>query len=177
MKIVPGAPDSVPGMTYLSWAESYLGQLRALAGDRTLLFVGARAVVRDADGRLLLIQRSDNGMWALPAGAMELGESIADCAVREVREETGLVALRATPFAVYSGPAYTFTNMYGDTYQLFMTAFRVDDWDGELVTQTDETIDAGFFAVDELPTQPSRVVAETLADLASFERTGEVVLK
>jgi ADP-ribose pyrophosphatase YjhB (NUDIX family) len=164
-------------MSYLSWAESYLGQLRALAGDRTLLFVGARAVVRDEAGRLLLIRRSDNGMWALPAGAMELGESIADCAVREVREETGLAALRTTPFAIYSGAAYTFTNMYGDTYQLFMTAFRVDEWDGELVKETDETIDAGFFARDELPSEPSRVLAETLADLASFERTGQVVLK
>jgi 8-oxo-dGTP pyrophosphatase MutT (NUDIX family) len=163
--------------SYLSWAESYLGQLRALAGDRTLLFVGARAVVRDREGRLLLIRRSDNGMWALPAGAMELGESIADCAVREVREETGLVALRITPFAIYSGPAYTFTNMYGDTYQLFMTAFRVDDWDGELVKETDETIDAAFFGPDELPAPGSRIIAETLDDLASFERDGQIVLK
>jgi ADP-ribose pyrophosphatase YjhB (NUDIX family) len=164
-------------MAYLSWADSYLGQLRALVGDRTLLFVGARAVVRDDEGRLLLIRRSDNGMWALPAGAMELGESIVDCAVREVREETGLVALKTTPFAVYSGPAYTFTNMYGDTYQLFMTAFRVDNWDGELLKETDETIDAGFFAPDELPMLPSHVLAETLDDLASFERDGQIVLK
>ncbi len=162
-------------MAYLSWAESYLGQLRALAGERTLLFVGARAVLRDEDGRLLLIRRSDNGMWALPAGAMELGESIADCAVREVREETGLVTLQATPFAVYSGPAYTFTNMYGDTYQLYMTSFRVDEWAGELVRTTSETIDARFFSLEELP--PGRVVAETLADLASYERTGQIVLK
>jgi ADP-ribose pyrophosphatase YjhB (NUDIX family) len=163
-------------MAYLSWAESYLGQLRALAGDRTLLFVGARAVVRDEDGRLLLIRRSDNGFWALPAGAMELGESITDCAVREVREETGLVALRTTPFAIYSGPAYTYTNMYGDTYQLFMMAFRVDDWTGELAKVTDETTDAGFFAPDELP-MASSIIAETLADLADFERTGQLVMK
>lgn len=163
-------------MAYLSWAESYLGQLRALAGDRTLLFVGARAVVRDEDGRVLLIRRADNGMWALPAGAMELGESIVDCAVREVREETGLIALRTTPFAVYSGPAYTFTNMYGDTYQLFMTAFRVDEWEGELVTRTDETTGARFFALDELP-MSGHLLIETLNDLASFERDGQIVLK
>lgn len=162
-------------MSYLSWAESYLGQLRALAGRRMLLFVGARAVIRDEDGRLLLIRRADNGLWALPAGAMELGESIADCAAREVREETGLVALGSTPFAVHSGPDYTFTNMYGDTYQLYMTSFRVDRWEGELARSTDETIDARFFSPDELPQSPG--VAETLADLASFERTGQIVLK
>lgn len=104
-------------MTGISWAESYVGQLRALAGDRTLMFVGARGVLIDAAGRLLLIQRSDNGHWAMPAGAMELGESIADCVVREVWEETGLRPLAVTPFALHTGPAYTITNMYGDTYR------------------------------------------------------------
>ena len=85
------------------------------------MFVGARAVVRDNAGRVLLIRRSDNGQWALPAGAMELGESIADCAVREVREETGLRALRVSAFALYTGPDRTHTNMYGHTYQVFTT--------------------------------------------------------
>lgn len=164
-------------MASIPWAESYLGQLRALAGDRTLMFVGARGIVRDTDGQVLLIRRSDNGMWALPAGAMELGESIADCAVREVFEETGLRAGAVTPFAFYTGPAYTFTNMWADTYQLFVVAFRVDRWAGELERVTDETIDAGFFPPDGLPAPLSSTVAETLADLGAFERTGQLVLK
>jgi 8-oxo-dGTP pyrophosphatase MutT (NUDIX family) len=164
-------------MTSISWAESYVGQLRALAGDRTLMFVGARAVLRDDTGRLLLIQRSDNGHWAMPAGAMELGESIAGCVVREVWEETGLRATAVTPFAFYTGPAHTITNMYGDTYQLFVVAFRVDEWDGELLTVTDETTDAGFYPVDALPVPISESISETLTDLASFERTGQLILK
>lgn len=164
-------------MSSISWAESYLGQLRALAGDRVLMFVGARAVVRDAAGRVLLIQRSDNGHWALPAGAMELGESIADCAIREVWEETGLRASVVTPFAFYTGPDRTFTNMYGHTYQLFTVAFRVDAWEGELLTETDETTDAVFRFDRELPEPLSSTVGETLADLEFFERTGQLVLK
>jgi 8-oxo-dGTP pyrophosphatase MutT (NUDIX family) len=64
----------------VAWDESYQGQLRALAGDdRPLLFIGARCVVVDEDDRVLLIRRADNGEWALPAGAMELGESIGEC--------------------------------------------------------------------------------------------------
>ena len=164
-------------MASISWADSYLGQLRALAGDRTLMFVGARGLVLDDSGHPLLIKRADNGVWAMPAGAMELGESIADCAVREVYEETGLQAAEVTPFAFYTGPAYTFTNMYADTYQLFVVAFRIDRWAGELTRVTDETTDAGFFAPDAMPTPLSRTVHETLADLASFERTGNMVLK
>ena len=164
-------------MTSIPWAESYLGQLRALAGDRTLLFVGARAVVRDDLGRILLIQRSDNGHWAMPAGAMELGESISDCAIREVWEETGLEATAVTPFAFYTGPDYTFTNMYRDTYQLFVVTFRVDAWSGQLQKATDETTDAGFFPVDALPAPLGSTTAETLADLAAFERHGRITLK
>jgi ADP-ribose pyrophosphatase YjhB (NUDIX family) len=159
----------------LTWAESYLGRVRASVGDSdTILFVGARGVILDDQRRLLLIQRSDNHRWAIPAGAMELGESMRDCAVREVWEETGLRATSLTPFAFYS--AYQYTNEYGHTYQQILMSFRIDSWEGELQRQTEESVDAGFFALDALPA-PSFVVDETLADLARFERTGQLVLK
>ena len=48
------------------------------------------AVVFDAQDRILLHQRSDNGNWALPGGTMETGETADECVVREVQEETGL---------------------------------------------------------------------------------------
>ena len=164
-------------MASISWDESYLGQLRAVAGERVLLFVGARAVVRDDAGRVLLIQRSDNGFWALPAGAMELGESIAGCAVREVNEETGLVAEEIVPFALYTGVEYTTTNQWGHTYQLFVTAFAVPRWSGELVRVTDETTDAAFYDPAALPEPLSPSVPASLADLAAFEQTGRLVLR
>lgn len=166
------------GMAGESWAESYLGQVRAAVGDsETLLFVGARGVVRDPQGRVLLIRRADNGHWALPAGAMELGESITDCAVREVFEETGLRATSLTPFGLYTGPAYTFTNMWGHTYQHFVLTYLIDAWDGDLVRQTNETTDADFFAVDALPGPASGILGTVLADLAAFEGTGQLIVK
>lgn len=165
-------------MAYLTWAQSYLGQVRAAVGDsETLLFVGARAVLRDPDGRVLLIRRADNGHWALPAGAMELGESITDCAAREVREETGLRATSLTPFGLYTGPQYTFTNMWEHTYQHFVLTYLVEAWEGELLRQTDESVDAEFFAPDALPGPASGILDEVLADLAQFESTGRLVLK
>ncbi len=159
------------------WADSYHGQLRALAGDRQLLFVGARCVVRDGDGRILLIKRSDNSMWALPAGAMELGESIANCAMRELFEETGIRASQVTPFGFHSGPQYSGRNMYGDHNQVFAHLFRVDLWEGPVLRQTDETLDAGFFEIGALPKPRSRSVVETLDDLAAYESTGQFVMK
>ena len=161
----------------LSWEDSYLGQIRTLAGDeRTLILVGARCIIRDETGRLLLIKRSDNGFWALPAGAMELGESITDCAVREVREETGLIATATTLCALYSSPENTNTNMYGHTYQQFSALFRIDAYEGELQRVTDETTDAGFFGPGEFPEPTGKSVRRSLDDLEAFERTGTVVL-
>ena len=46
----------------------------------------ARAVIFDDEGRILLIRRGDNKMWALPAGGMEPGESVTECMEREVWE-------------------------------------------------------------------------------------------
>jgi ADP-ribose pyrophosphatase YjhB (NUDIX family) len=160
-----------------SWSESYFGQLRALAGDRVLLLTAVRVVAREATGRLLLIRRSDNGHWSVPAGAMELGESIADCAVRELQEETGLRATAITPYALHTGAAYTERNIFGDTYQHFVVLFRADSWEGELVRETEETTDAGFFDEAALPEPVSETLAETLADLRVFEETGRLVLK
>ena len=47
-------------------------------------------VVTDHAARILLIRRTDNGNWALPGGAIDLGESMIDAAVRETREESGV---------------------------------------------------------------------------------------
>jgi ADP-ribose pyrophosphatase YjhB (NUDIX family) len=52
--------------------------------------VGAEAAVFDDEGRILLVRRSDDGLWCLPCGWVEPGESPAEAAVREAREETGL---------------------------------------------------------------------------------------
>ena len=162
----------------IAWDESYQGQLRALAGDdRPLLFIGARCVVVDGDDRVLLIRRADNAEWALPAGAMELGESIGECAVRELFEETGLVATSLEPFAFYSGARFTGTNMYGHTYQVFSTAFWVRSWTGELARVTDETTDAMFYPFERLPGGLARSVAETVDDFVGFRRTGRFVAK
>ena len=160
----------------MTWAESYLGRVRGTVGDTdTILFVGARGVILDEQNRLLLIQRSANRRRAIPAGAMELGESMEQCAIRETWEETGLTATSLTPFAFYTN--YTFTNGYGHTYQQILMSFRIHTWEGELLKQTDESVDAGFFPLDELPGPGSFTISETIADLAAFEATGQLVLK
>jgi 8-oxo-dGTP pyrophosphatase MutT (NUDIX family) len=157
----------------MSWAESYHGRLRALAGDdEVLIMIGARCLLRDDRGRVLLIRRSDNGLWAVPAGGIELGESVRQCAIREVYEETGLTPTSLTPMAILSGADSTETNLWGHTYQFHMTVFLVTAWTGELVTQTDETTDAGWFHPDQLPTPRTDIVGMSMRLLEQYDRTG-----
>ncbi|NUS00445.1 MAG: NUDIX domain-containing protein [Kribbellaceae bacterium] len=135
---------------------------------------GPRAVILDDTGAVLLVRRSDDDTWVMPAGGLELGESIWEALVREVSEETGLLVEAATPIALYTGRQYWFTNAFGGEHQMFSVVFRVDRWSGSLLSETDETRDARFFARDELP--PLRpAYLETLEDLDAFD--GALILK
>src|SRR3954465_10180089 len=72
------------------------------------LMPAASAIVVDGQGRILLHRRGDNDMWALPGGVMEMGESLGECASREVREETGLDVEPVRIVGIYSDPKHVF---------------------------------------------------------------------
>lgn len=163
-------------MSQESYEESYIGRIRQKIGREKFIINAARAVVFDMEGQLLLIRRRDNQRWAMPAGSMELDESIYDCLVREVVEESSLEVHAATLFAIWSDPLRTsIVTDFGDPYHLVVFVFRVDDWKGELITQTEETIDAAFFPLEDLPRIASHYL-ETLKDLQKYEGNGQVIL-
>ena len=62
-------------------------------------------VVNDA-GEILLIRRTDNGNWAVPGGAIDLGESVAQAAVRETLEESGIECALTGIVGIYSDPKH-----------------------------------------------------------------------
>jgi ADP-ribose pyrophosphatase YjhB (NUDIX family) len=71
---------------------------------KTRLGLGVGVFVVNAAGEVLLEKRSDCGMWGLLGGRVEVGESIADAACREVFEETGLKVAILRLLGVYSEP-------------------------------------------------------------------------
>lgn len=70
------------------------------------LVPSANVVVVNNDGALLMIHRTDNDNWALPGGAMDLGESIVDTAVRETKEETGIDCEVTGLVGIYTDPKH-----------------------------------------------------------------------
>lgn len=70
------------------------------------LVPAASVVVVDDGGRVLLQRRTDNGMWALPGGRMDVGESIGDCGIRETYEETGIHIEITGIVGTYTNPGH-----------------------------------------------------------------------
>jgi ADP-ribose pyrophosphatase YjhB (NUDIX family) len=72
----------------------------------TSVVPSANVIVVNDEGAILLIRRTDNGNLALPGGGMDLGESISETAVREVREETGLDVEITGLVGIYTNPRH-----------------------------------------------------------------------
>jgi 8-oxo-dGTP pyrophosphatase MutT (NUDIX family) len=66
----------------------------------------ASVVVRDGDGRVLMLQRTDNDLWTIPTGGLQFGETINECAIRECREETGIQVQVTGLVGVFSDPGH-----------------------------------------------------------------------
>jgi len=121
------------------------------APEANSLIPGASAIVADEEGRLLLHRRSDNERWALPGGTMDIGETIAQCAEREVKEETGLTVKAYRIVGIYSDPEHVFAYSDGEVRQEFSVCFACQIIAGE-VSKSDESLEVKFWPVEELDT-------------------------
>lgn len=88
------------------------------------IVVAATAFVLNEQGQVLLLKRSDNALWAPPGGAHDFGESIAETAVRETYEETG-IEIRVTGLVgIYTDPHHLMAYSDGEVRQQFALCFR-----------------------------------------------------
>jgi 8-oxo-dGTP pyrophosphatase MutT (NUDIX family) len=71
-------------------------------------------LVRDDAGRVLLLQRPDNGLWTIPTGGVKKGETVPKAAVRECLEETGLEVEITGIVGVFSTPDHLIAYLKGD---------------------------------------------------------------
>ncbi|MFE9538509.1 NUDIX domain-containing protein [Streptomyces sp. NPDC006691] len=95
------------------------------------------AVVRDDTGRLLLIHKTDNNLWALPGGGHDIGERIGDTVVREVLEETGIAVEIDSVSGLYTDPQHVLAYDDGEVRQQFSICFRAHPTGGTLRTSSE----------------------------------------
>ena len=142
--------------------SAYLKDLRDRVGHRLLIMPGVAAVIRDATGRILLQKRTD-GLWSLPAGAIDPGEAPAQALVREVWEETGLRVRPRRLIGVFGGRAFRYTCPNGDEVENLSLMFDCEVVGGILGGQDDETAELHFFAPEEMPELPLDYPREVFA--------------
>jgi ADP-ribose pyrophosphatase YjhB (NUDIX family) len=108
--------------------------------------VAVGAAVGNDDGELLLVKRADSGVWLYPTGWADVGYSAAEVVVKEVREETGIVAEPVRLIAVLDGLRLGFTRV-----PLYSLVFHCRAIGGELQAHPLECQDVGWFSHDNLP--------------------------
>lgn len=126
----------------------------------------AAAVILNDAGEVLLTRRADNGLWCLPSGHMEVGETIEQAAVRETREETGLEVVVEHAVGVYSGPDPYYTER-GLQPVVFTFLCRIV---GGALGVSEETTEFGYFAPDALPADIVPPHVQRIADAIAVRR-------
>lgn len=104
------------------------------------LVVAVAAVVRNEHDDVLLIQRSDNGLWAIPGGGQDIGESVSQAAIREVKEETGIDVRIDRISGIYSNPNHVIAYDNGEVRQEFSICFHATPIGGAIRTSSESTI-------------------------------------
>ena len=126
------------------------------------VFVAARWL----GGRLLLVRRCDSGTWELPGGRVDIGETAVEAAVRETAEEAGVRVL-VTGFAgLFSDPGHVVRSPDGEVRQQFAVLFLARALGGIPRGDLQETSEAAWVAVRDLPGLPMEPAARLWIDQA-----------
>lgn len=119
-------------------------------GKQGKIRLGCSAVLFDEKReKVLLTCRADNGLWCLPSGGVDPGESVTETCEREVWEETGLKVKVERLVGVYSNPNYLVVYPDGSCVQVIALNFEVVVTGGE-IGLSNETSDIRYFMLDNI---------------------------
>lgn len=107
------------------------------------------AFVQNGQGRILMIRRTDNDKYAIPGGQQEVGETLSQATIREVKEETGIDVEILDLIGLYSDPAHVIAYHDGEVRQEFSICFRARPIGGELAN-SEESSEVQWIEVEEI---------------------------
>jgi ADP-ribose pyrophosphatase YjhB (NUDIX family) len=133
--------------------SAHIARLRAAVGHELLLLPSVSVLPVDEAGRLLLVRHAGHhDGWAVLGGAVEVGESPAEAAIREAREEIGAEVRLTRLLDVLGGPEYQVTYPNGDLAAYVTAVYEAEIVNGlPGVADHDELSDAAWFRSEELP--------------------------
>ena len=157
--------------------QNYIKNLRKLIGHRKFIHPGARIIIENEQGQILMIRRKDNGNWGLPAGGLEENETIRECIIREVKEETGLDILELQVIGIGSDPAIeTVQYPNQDVIQYFNVEFYSNNYGGEITVLDEEEIASAEFVDKAMINLLPKNEQHTFKSLAYFRKHGQIHL-
>jgi len=116
------------------------------------LKAGVAVIMLNEEKQVLLQKRADVGRWGIPSGHIEIGETVSEAAIREVKEETNLDISIIKLIGVYSDPnSQVFAYPNGKVVHFITTCFLAEIIGGELRCNSSESLEIKFFPQDNLP--------------------------
>lgn len=134
----------------------------------------AAVALMDERDRILLLRRKDSGNWTMPGGTLEFGESLPECAVREVKEETGLRIELIGVVGTYTDPEVRIAYSDGEVRREFTVVFAGRVAGGD-VSVDEESTDYAWAGIDEalgLPMADSQ--RQRITDVIAWKEGGAV---
>lgn len=131
----------------------YIKEMRKLIGHAPLMLCACGCLIFNEKGQVLLQRRSDDNLWGVPGGSMDLGETIYDTIIREIKEEANLEINKENLkiFNIYSGEEQHHIYPNNDEVYFVNIVFETDTYRGIIKTDS-ESYELKFFDIDNLPT-------------------------
>lgn len=129
------------------------------------LKAGVAVIIFNEEKQVLLQKRADVELWGIPSGHIEIGETVSEAAIREVKEETNLDIKIKKIIGVYSEPnSQVFAYPNGKVVHFITTCFLAEITGGELRCNSDESLEIEFFHPEELPQDLLKMHPQWLKD-------------
>lgn len=158
--------------------NKYIKWLRSKIGSEKIIYPGARIIIENQNKEILIIERTDNGKKGLPAGSLEENETIEECIIREVKEETGLKILDLVVIGISSNPhneSVVYPN--GDKIQYFTIEFYSNNWEGVIKVEDESEVRCAKFLGPEIINQLPENERSTFDSLEYYRKRKKIMLK